>query len=308
MPKLFSCLIYSAIPMMMVIIILSIFLFLDHLNKSYFPSHSSPLSNYANFLKTKYKSTSNPKWPPLSSEFYIPLTAIEMEDVLSKDAKVFFNLVQHYSPEEILQSKTPIIFDDLLKPTQHSDSLKFVLVEGAPGIGKSTLAKEICQRWATNPTADNHLKQFSLVILVQLRDQRAQHATTLYDLLPKDPNTDMKEIEQQLKLKYGRNVLWILDGYNELPYYNQIQVGSLYRRLIEGDLLNESTVLVTSQLTASSPLVHLFERNKNRAKRIAILGFILSNIEKYAELFLRANLTNYNHLSTITIVLLSLRD
>ena len=116
-------------------------------------------------------------------------------------------------------SKTPIILDDFLKPTQHPDGLKFVLVEGAPGIGKSTLAKEICQRWATNPTADNHLKQqFSLVILVQLRDQRAQHATTLYDLLLKDPNTNMKEIERQLNKTYGQSVFWILDGFDELPY------------------------------------------------------------------------------------------
>ena len=287
MPKLLSRLIYSAILMMIAIIIISIFLFPDHPNESYFPSHSLPLSNYTNFLRNKYKSSSNPKWPPLSSEVYVPLAAVEIEDVLSKDAKVFLNVIQHYSPEEILQSKTQITFDDILKPTQHSNSLKFVLIEGAPGIGKSTLAKEICRRWATNPTADNHLKQFSLVILVQLRNQRAQHATTLYDLLPKDPNSNMKEIEQQLYKIYGQNVLWILDGYNELPYYDQIQVGSLYRRLIEGDLLNESTVLVTSQLTASSPLVYLFERNKNRAKRIAILGFIRSNIEKYAEVYFK---------------------
>ena len=285
MPKLHSCLIFLAILMMVAIIILSLSLF--HQNGSYLPLHSSPLSNYSNFLRTKYKSNSNPKWSPLLSEFYIPLAAVEVEDMLSKDAKVFFNTIKHYSPEEILQSKTPIILDDFLKPTQHPDGLKFVLVEGAPGTGKSTLAKEICQRWSTNPTADNHLKQqFSLVILVQLRDQRAQHATTLYDLLPEDPNSNMKEIEQQLKLNNGRNVLWVLDGYNELPYYNKIQ-GSLYRRLIEGDLLNESTVLVTSQLTANGSLVQIFKRNKNRAKRILILGFISSNIEKYAGLYFK---------------------
>ena len=282
MPKLLFYLICSAILVMVAIIIISLILF--HLNESYLPLHSSPLSNYANFLRTKYKSNSNPKWSPLSSEFYIPLAAVEVEDILSKDAKVFLNVIQHYSPEEILQSKTPIIFDDLLKPTQHSDGLKFVLVEGAPGIGKSTLAKEICRRWATNPTTDNHLKQFSLVILVQLRD--IQHPTTLYDLLPEDPNTNMKEIERQLKLNNGRNVLWVLDGYNELPYYDKIE-GFLYRRLIEGDLLNESTVLVTSQLTANGSLVQTFKRNKNRAKQIVILGFIPSNIEKYARLYFK---------------------
>ena len=198
-----------------------------------------PLSNsdYSNFLKIKYNSSlnTNLKWPPLSSELYIPLAAVEMEGVSLKDADEFTKFTLNDSPEQILKRKRQIIFDDLLKPTQHSDGLKFVLVEGAPGIGKSTLAKEICQRWSTNPTAHNHLKQFSLVILVQLRDQRVQHATTLYDLLPEDPNTNMNEIERQLNKTYGQNVLWILDGFDELPR-DQRQEGSLYCRLIEGDM------------------------------------------------------------------------
>ena len=222
-------------------------------------------SEYSNFLRTKkYNSSLNTKtkWPPMSSKFYIPLAAVEMKGVSPQDAYKFLKL-HHYNPEQIQRSKKKIVFDDLLKPTQHPDGLKFVLVEGAPGIGKSTLAEEICQRWSTNPTADNHLKQFSLVILVKLRD--IQHATTLYDLLPKDPNTNMKEIEQQLYKTYGQNILWILDGFDELPCY-QRQEGSFYRRLIEGNILEQSTVLVTSRPTATGTLVHFFERNKNRAK------------------------------------------
>ena len=67
-PKLLCTLIFLAIMMAMII---SVFHF--HLNRSYLPSHSSLLSNYANFLRTKYKSIVNPKWPPLSSELYILL-------------------------------------------------------------------------------------------------------------------------------------------------------------------------------------------------------------------------------------------
>ena len=230
---------------------------------------------YPSYLKMKHKSIINEY--PLSSELYIPLTAVEMEDVSPEDANEFS---KHYSPEEILKIKRQIIFDDLLKPTQHSDSLKFVLVEGVPGIGKSTLAKEICQRWSTNPTADNHLKQFSLVILVKLRN--IQHPTTLFDLLPKDFNTNMKEIEQQLNKTYGQNVLWILDGFDELPY-NQRQEGSLYCRLIEGDILEKSTVLVTSRSTATGALVQFIESNKSIAKRIMIVGFNSSRIKEYVK-------------------------
>ena len=94
----------------------------------------------------------------------------------------------------------------------------------------------------------------------------------------------MKEIEQQLYKTYGENVLLILDGFDEPPYY-QRQRGSLYRRLIEGDILKQSTELVTSRPTASGALVYFFEQNKSRAKRVEIVGFNSSRIEEYAKAY-----------------------
>ena len=67
-PKLLSTLMFLAVIMAVVIIEIQFYL-----NRSYPPLHSSLLSNYANFLKTKYKSIVNPKWPPLSSDLYILL-------------------------------------------------------------------------------------------------------------------------------------------------------------------------------------------------------------------------------------------
>ena len=37
----------------------------------------------------------NPKWPPLSSELYIPLAAIEMEPESPKDANEFPKFIQN---------------------------------------------------------------------------------------------------------------------------------------------------------------------------------------------------------------------
>ena len=108
----------------------------------------------------------------------------------------------------------------------------------------------------------------------------------------------MKKLELQLNRTYGQNILWILDGYDELPY-NQRQEDSLYRRLIEGDILKLSTVLVTSRPTASSALVRIVKQTKNRAKRVEILGFNSSRIEQYVSEYFKDNLhllksfTNY---------------
>ena len=54
---------------------------------------------------------------------------------------------------------------------------KVVLVEGAPGVGKSTFAWELCRRW----TSGELLGGYSLVVLMRLRDGYAREAKTLVD-------------------------------------------------------------------------------------------------------------------------------
>ena len=54
-----------------------------------------------------------------------------------------------------------------------------ILIEGAPGIGKSVLAKEIAFRWARGEL----LKDFALVILVHLRDPQLFTMKSVTELL-----------------------------------------------------------------------------------------------------------------------------
>ena len=48
--------------------------------------------------------------------------------------------------DDILQEKTPIKIKKIFE--NFGDGRKFVLIEGAPGSGKSILALHICQEWA----------------------------------------------------------------------------------------------------------------------------------------------------------------
>ena len=54
-----------------------------------------------------------------------------------------------------------------------------IIVQGAPGSGKTTFAYEVCKKWAENQI----LRQFSMVILLPLRDKSIQIANKLEDLL-----------------------------------------------------------------------------------------------------------------------------
>ena len=52
----------------------------------------------------------------------------------------------HGGVDQILRVKAPIQIEDILTP-KPGETLQCVLVEGAPGVGKTTLAWELCKQW-----------------------------------------------------------------------------------------------------------------------------------------------------------------
>ncbi|MCG8624044.1 MAG: NACHT domain-containing protein, partial [Proteobacteria bacterium] len=79
--------------------------------------------------------------------------------------------------DDILRHKYPIQLEDIFKETK--GRRKVILLEGAPGCGKSTLSVYICQHWEKGQL----FNQFKLVILIRLRDPAIGKAKGLADLL-----------------------------------------------------------------------------------------------------------------------------
>ena len=73
--------------------------------------------------------------------------------------------------------KWPIDFDKIASGV--CDTGCVVLVEGAPGVGKSTFAWEYCRRWERGKIGQH----YQLVLLLTLRDPRMSRARTLGDLI-----------------------------------------------------------------------------------------------------------------------------
>ena len=89
---------------------------------------------------------------------------------------------------------------------------RFILVEGAPGVGKTTLAWELRRQWREG----NLLQKWELVVFIQLRIQYISSVQSLEQLLHHpDPDTCNK-VCKQLQQELGEGVMLVLDGFDEL--------------------------------------------------------------------------------------------
>ena len=236
------------------------------------PVTSSATSHYRTYLKTVYKNSPispDSKWPPTPSRKYISLTVVT-GDRKCRDEYIghtlqgriadVANTRKEISTEQILEAEDP-----------EEDTLKLVLVEGAPGIGKSTFAWELCRKWEEFSC----MQQYSLVILLRLREEEVQKIANIHQLFF---SGDGETIAREVSANHGRGILFILDGFDELP--KQLQQNGFLLNLIKGMILPESTVLVTSRPSATGELLR--SCRPLIQKHVEVLGFTQESVETYA--------------------------
>ena len=243
----------------------------------------SQLCEFYNNTLTKQMNLNFNKFPAAGPYVpFIPLISIIVLGNRKKDADQLLST----TVEEVLQNeeimKIPI--EDILKPVTNQ-RLRLVLIEGEPGIGKSTLAKELVLRWVNQ--SDQFLNKHKIVIFIQLRFGAYHNVTSVYDLFIDTGEIEMKELISEVKKSKGTGVLWILDGFDELPYHlRNLKEQSVFIQLINGTILPKSTVIVTGRPVASRPLLRLLE---NDSKRISLRGFDSNKTLEYAKNYFKDN-------------------
>ena len=236
-------------------------------------------------VKARYQrkglTTSSSTWPPFHARSFTNLalvhqkiTQLQTKEDTTKIARVRTTGDIHKIPEltssikldNIHQIFTTISSDD---QTQCPMS---ILIEGHPGIGKTTLAKEMCLQWANNQL----LTSDKLVLLLMLRDPNVQKITSTEQLVKYTQSTDqVKCVLSYLQNNNGVGVTLIIDGFDELSI--ELRRTSFFRKLIEGDVLHNVRVVVTSRPSASACLHQYVHR------RIEVLGFERSSKEQYVD-------------------------
>ena len=184
------------------------------------------------------------------------------------------DVLKHHDNDICYQSKsiTEIFTNDL--HTGHG----LVLIEGAPGIGKTVLSKEIVFQWASN-TLLQHKK---LVFLLFLRDPNLKNVNTLEDLIAHVFKVKMfNSLAEYLIKTKGKYITIVLDGYDEMS--KELRQNSFITGIINFTVLPECGLVITSRPTASAHL-----HNKAHC-RVEILGFTESDRLNYIHHALQGN-------------------
>ena len=239
------------------------------------------VKGYSQYLKSLYKvktlaSSSDDQWPPPCTDkvFRLAMIKSHMRRGDFRDDAVVREKTISGKVDDVLQHMAPIELEDIFKvkkqqgrDTGQQREVKKVLMEGAPGSGKSTLSFHMCCQWT-----EGHLfQEYELVILVRLRE--IANAKSLAELLPQR-NAEMGcNIADTITASDGENVLFILDGWDELP--SKAPAYSFIIDLVKGTKLPKSFVIITSRPTSSAILHSLIH------VQIEILGFTKDELQQY---------------------------
>ena len=200
------------------------------------------------------------------------VASVTSTDTLPKRPK----LDSHQPLQEVLDtSKVTKEVAEILAPMQTSSDPQLILIEGAPGIGKSLLLKEMAFRWGKQEI----LQKFKLVLLVCLRDPAVQQMSLIDNLLQSfcKRNRRSREIasacSDYLSENNGEDLALLLDGYDEYP--ERLREDSLITDILKRKELPCCGLVVSSRPHASIAL------REQATVRVDILGFTEAERQHY---------------------------
>ena len=265
------------------------------------------IKEFRNYLYAVYTRTlvvpDSTKWPCIRSKSAVNLACIRKEPMNSFELDEFTRDTIHGNIDDIVNRKEAIDITEVAKQQEDGTLQNCVLIEGAPGVGKTTLACILCKRWINREL----LLQYSLVLLLRLRDRSVREAQTIADLFRHPDKVVQNAVAVEVEKCYGNGVAFIFEGFDEFPLALKTE-DSIILQIIRGNQLPCATKIVTSRPSATA----LLQEMPTVTQRVKILGFRKEEIKTYvnSELSYQESLlndfrkycTNYPHISSMMYI------
>ena len=244
-------------------------------------SEHSSMQLYVKYLKSVYLNTNTPVYDKEQTQirfkvkYFINIALVEKEFASNTgDNNETLMDRLHGNIDAILKKKTKLQIGSVGK-CEDGSKARSVLIEGAPGVGKTTFASELCKQWAKGDI----LQEWQAVIILKLRDRRMRIVSEL-DHIFYHPDPKIRQTVMEMINQNGEGMLLLLDGYDELSE-SQKDVNSVFQWLIRREVLSSATVVVTSRPLATSILPDKFIQSIDQ--HIEVLGFTEENIAEYIQ-------------------------
>ena len=178
-------------------------------------------------LEGEYIRRSNVKPLLWDSDIQLPIDEVYTRLQMKWRKKAYFQL-----------TKKEVHMYEIFKPAREGEKgARMVLVEGNPGIGKTTFCLKIASDWAKKLVpVEFHFPMFQLLFLLKCCDIHEDTKDIVQAIDEQLLNDDINNKEEFLDyIRDGKNqdeILLILDGLDELPEASEKVVDRLFRRKV----------------------------------------------------------------------------
>ena len=164
---------------------------------------------------------------------------------------------------------------NIFKPTDYCPNVRKVLIEGSPGVGKTTYCRKIAYDWAMGNLL-NHatFPDFKRVIFLSCSDfESGDNVQSVIErkLLPRDMSDTTKASFAQQIQEDQEGSLIILDGLDELSKKQMDPIS----HIMAGEILSKCFLVVTARHEVGVSVRHHFDT------LLEITGYTLLDVQEY---------------------------
>ena len=213
--------------------------------------YEAPLLQYTTVLKQLY--TSRNILQPLSDSKPKPLLPFRLARI--KKQSLSLSDMDRFTRESLRGDMDDVVYKKMAMELSELGEMgdgpqsQVVLIEGAPGVGKTTFSWHQCRQWAEGKL----LQAYSIVLLLPLRDNNIRQISSLPGLFQHSREQVREEVSRIVAESDGAGCLIWLEAWDELPA--DLRSHSLFTELIRGIQLPAATIFITSRPWATGGLL-----------------------------------------------------